>query len=312
MKNEVSIDRPTFSVVIPLYQKRHRIEACLASIQAQTYPPMEVIVVDDGSTDDGGDVVQKIGAGWVRYVRQTNQGVSVARNVGTELATGSYVALIDADDTWRCNHLDTLASLAAKYPDAPIVGTSWAGDGCTTAIRDANAEEKVVDLEYFLYHSANGQPPFWSSAVGIRTASVIDSTVFPIGSRIAEDQDAWLTLLTLGVGFKSTVITADYYVDTQNPTIARARLEDFDSVIFTKWSRRECYPSKSYWAFVAAHRLYTLERHIGHTPNKLLLRHLLQTKSTRQLGRRIKILIRILHDQIGQLTRLRATDESSK
>jgi len=288
---------PTFSVVIPLYQKRHRIETCLASIRTQTYFPLEIIVVDDGSTDGGGDVVQKIGDDWVRYVRQTNQGVSAARNAGIALARGSHIALIDADDTWSNNHLAVLAQLAARHPEASIIGTCWSENGRVINNKDVNTGDQVIDLDHFLRCSADGFPPFCSSAVAIRKSVIGDAPLFPVGSRIAEDQDAWLTLLALGVGFKSSEVTADYFYDNVSPSVAKARAADFDSVIFTKWSTRTCYNSNHYWEFVASHRLYTLERHIGHTSNGLLLKYLLQTKTRFQPLRRLKILIRILLDQ---------------
>jgi glycosyltransferase involved in cell wall biosynthesis len=297
VENYSSIGAPTFSVVIPLYQKRHRIETCLASIRAQTCFPLEIIVVDDGSTDGGGDVVQKIGGDWVRYVRQTNQGVSAARNAGIVLARGSHIALIDADDTWNSNHLAVLMRLAARHPEASIIGTSWSENGKVIGNKEVNAGDQVIDLDYFLLCSANGLPPFWSSAVAIRKSVICDAPLFPVGSRIAEDQDAWLTLLALGVGFKSSEVTADYFYDNVSPTVTTVRAADFDSVIFTKWSVRTCYDSKYYWKFVAAHRLYTLQRHIGHSPNGLLLKYLLQTKTGFLPLSRLIILTRILLDQ---------------
>lgn len=270
---------PTFSVVIPLYQKRHRIEACLESVRAQTTPPFEVIVVDDGSTDGGGELVKAIGVGWIRYIRQENQGVSAARNQGIALAQGSYVAFLDADDTWSNDHIETLTILAKKYRDAPIIGTNWSENGKISNASQTAATVQTVDLECFLRNTADGSPPYWTSAVSIKKCCIGEEPLFPVGSRIAEDQDAWLQLLAKGCGFKSSKVTAHYHDDILNSWIAKAKHEDFDSMIFCKWSKRVCYPSSSYWRFVASHRLYTIERHIGYTDNNTLLRCLIKTKS---------------------------------
>ena len=99
---------PTVSVVVPMYQAGPWIGETLASVDAQTYPIHECIVVDDGSTDDGPDVVAGFGERsrcTVRMVAQANAGVSAARNAGLEMATGDLVALLDADDLWHPDKL---------------------------------------------------------------------------------------------------------------------------------------------------------------------------------------------------------------
>ncbi len=289
---------PMFSVVIPLYQKRHRIAACLASVRAQTLQPLEVIVVDDGSTDGGGELVQEIGDRSVRYIRQANQGVAAARNAGVKLARASHIAFLDADDTWRDNHLQTLSALATRHPEAAIVGTGWLEKWRSSHDDAIGPGDTVIDLEFFFKRTVDNFPPFWTSAVGIRKSAVGKDELFPLGSRVAEDQDAWLYMLSQGVGVRSAEITAEYFLDDIFPTVAKPKPEDFSSVIFTKWSDHACYDSSSYWKYVAAHRLYTIERHVGHTSNLLLFKLLLDTKTTAQPIRRVKIALRIIHSAI--------------
>ncbi|MGD8569677.1 MAG: glycosyltransferase family A protein [Gammaproteobacteria bacterium] len=93
------------SVVIPTFNRAGLLETALKSVFAQSLPPHEVIVVDDGSSDDTHDqVMATFGAG-VRYHRQPNRGVSAARNAGIQQATGSWIAFLDSDDAWLPNKL---------------------------------------------------------------------------------------------------------------------------------------------------------------------------------------------------------------
>lgn len=291
---------PTFSVVVPLYQKRHRVLACLESVSSQSLAPLEVLVIDDGSTDGGADLVRALGNDLVKVVRQDNQGVSAARNLGVGLARGDYVAFLDADDTWRPEHLRTLAGLAQRHPAAPIIGTGWSEGGQPVGDPGFVAAERTVDLDTFLLRTAAGHPPLWTSAVAVRRDRLESSALFPVGSRLAEDQYAWLSMLKLGSGVRSAAVTADYFVDPLNPTVARPHADDFESVIFTEWSRER---SAGYRRFTTAHRLYTIERHIGHTPDRILLGHLLRTGRPLQPVRRLRILARMVRGHLKRLAR---------
>jgi len=95
----------TVSVVIPCYNAAPFLRETLESVLAQTHPPLEVVVVDDGSTDDSSRIAESFGPP-VRVIRQQNQGESVARNRGIAAARGEWVALLDADDVWEPRKLE--------------------------------------------------------------------------------------------------------------------------------------------------------------------------------------------------------------
>src|ERR1043165_8653356 len=96
---------PRISVVIPTYNSAPFLPETLDSVFAQTYPAHEVIVVDDGSTDNTEEVLRAY-AGRITYVKQANAGVSSARNAAIERATGNWFALLDSDDIWKPQKLE--------------------------------------------------------------------------------------------------------------------------------------------------------------------------------------------------------------
>jgi glycosyltransferase involved in cell wall biosynthesis len=100
MEIEFTMDQPLISCIVPVYNGELYLGEAIHSILAQTYRPLEVIVVDDGSRDGTYDVAANYGDR-LRYVRQANAGPGAARNHGLNLARGEYVAFLDADDIWH-------------------------------------------------------------------------------------------------------------------------------------------------------------------------------------------------------------------
>ena len=108
---------PTVSVVMPLYQAEATVVRALESALAQTCPPLEIIVVDDGSTDEGAARVRAIGDPRIALVTQANAGCGAARNVGIARARGDFVAFLDADDEWLPHFFERALSALARHPD---------------------------------------------------------------------------------------------------------------------------------------------------------------------------------------------------
>ena len=114
------------SVIISLYNKGNYIERALNSVFAQTYPPLEVIIVDDGSTDDGPERVLQFDNPGITLIRQDNQGPGSARNAGLFRARGKYVAFLDADDEWLSTFLEAgLALLDDEHSKVTVVWTGY-------------------------------------------------------------------------------------------------------------------------------------------------------------------------------------------
>lgn len=108
-------NQPTVSVVIPCYNGAEFLRETLASVLAQTQPVLEVIVVDDGSTDNSAEIAASFGP-LVRVIRQPNRGESAARNCGVRQSRGEWIAFLDADDIWLPNRIE--AQFVRCAPDA--------------------------------------------------------------------------------------------------------------------------------------------------------------------------------------------------
>lgn len=178
------------SVVIPLYDKGPHVVRTLESVRAQTHRPLEVVVVDDGSTDGGADLVAERFPD-VRLIRRSNAGVSAARNLGMRSAAGDWVALLDADDVWLPCHLEELARTIRACPDARMVSTRiaevrGAPPGSRTAAPAARAPG-IAD-----YFAAYAREP---SVVTSSTAALHRATALRLGGfgpwRRCEDLEFW-------------------------------------------------------------------------------------------------------------------------
>jgi glycosyltransferase involved in cell wall biosynthesis len=123
-------EQPLVSVVIPSYNRAHSIGQTLDSLVAQTHRNWEAIVVDDGSRDQTRQVVEPyLRYHPVRYVYQTNHGVSWARNRGMALATGDYIALLDSDDIWHPWKLELQVRVFDAFPDSVMNCTDMSAIG---------------------------------------------------------------------------------------------------------------------------------------------------------------------------------------
>ncbi len=114
-----------FSVIIPLYNKERHIATTINSILSQTYTDFEVIVVDDGSTDESVEVVENIGSPKLQLFQKQNGGTSTARNYGFRKSKGEYLCFLDADDHYLPHFLENINALIEAFPEAGIYGANY-------------------------------------------------------------------------------------------------------------------------------------------------------------------------------------------
>lgn len=112
---------PKVSVVIPTYNRAHIVGEAIQSVLAQTYTNLEVIVVDDGSTDDTDACVGRLADPRVRYLKRPHAGVSATRNAAIAVATGELVSFLDSDDLWKPDKLQAEVAFLARHPEVHAV-----------------------------------------------------------------------------------------------------------------------------------------------------------------------------------------------
>ncbi len=148
-------NRPLVSVVIPTYNRAASLVEAIDSVLAQTYPEMEIIVVDDGSTDDTRKIIPQRYP-QVRYFHQENNGVSRARNLGIREARGEFIAFLDSDDLWLSDKTEKQVACFNQYPDVGLVYTDLdvydsTGSQPVLGMRSSKAEFSTGDMVVNLF-----------------------------------------------------------------------------------------------------------------------------------------------------------------
>ncbi len=224
---------PRLSVVIPLYNKRESIARTLQSVLAQELPVHEVVVVDDGSTDGSGEVVEQLGSPLVRLIRQANAGVSVARNRGVEEATGDFIALLDADDRWESGYTAEVVRLILSYPGCGLYCVGFDVDRPEGRIPNQTGVAEGVVTDYFtrsMRHTLTH-----TSSTTIPRSVFLGSGGFPAGMKLGEDQYLWVKIARDYAVAYSPARLSIYNLQAENRSTQRYRIEQ------TPFSMREFY-----------------------------------------------------------------------
>jgi len=186
------------SVVIPLYNKKATVLRALNSVLNQIVLPEEIIVVNDGSTDDSELVVANLDHPMVRLIHQPNAGVSAARNKGIKEATGEWIAFLDADDEWLPGYLETIIDLNVRYNDAKFLATAYyrrdhKGLNRKVILNRLHFTDNGI-LDNYFEVAVSSEPPVNSSAVVVNKKALELIGGFPKGVKSGEDLLTWARL----------------------------------------------------------------------------------------------------------------------
>jgi glycosyltransferase involved in cell wall biosynthesis len=184
------MDEIKISVIIPVYNRSGTIKRAVDSVLSQTVKPYELIVVDDGSTDETGDLLKSYG-NRIILLRQENRGVSAARNAGIKIARGNWIAFLDSDDEWLSEKLQYAVEYIRKNRQCKIFQTEeiWIRNG-----KRVNAKVKHKKLSGYIFKESLDLCLISPSAVVIKKELFEEIGGFDEYLPVCEDYDMWLRI----------------------------------------------------------------------------------------------------------------------
>lgn len=200
------------SIIIPLYNKELSVKSTIQSVLDQTYQEFEIVVVNDGSTDNSIKVVEQFKDSRIRLIHQENRGVSAARNKGIKKAKFEWICFLDADDLWFEYHLETLKRMIAYYPKELVFTTSFVRSNETT---NKNQDESINIIDNY-FKAALKSYVTWTSVICINKKVFNKVGYFNVNLNRGEDLDLWARIGKKYRYVKSNLITAIYRIETGN------------------------------------------------------------------------------------------------
>jgi cellulose synthase/poly-beta-1,6-N-acetylglucosamine synthase-like glycosyltransferase len=199
----MSCVEPTVSVVIPAYNCAAKIEAAIQSVQQQIFAPTEIMVVDDGSTDETLAVLRRLAeqVETLRFVSQENGGPAKARNTGINLAKGEWIAFLDADDQWLPNRLQSQLNLLREHPhlnwmaggfDSRRSGESPNRDNRVKPLLSETRDSESVVIDAL--EALAGAEILWTGTILVRRDFIIKVGGFNTALKGPEDSELWVRL----------------------------------------------------------------------------------------------------------------------
>jgi len=187
----------TISVVIPAYNAAEYIGRAIDSVLAQTRRPDEIIVVDDGSTDDTASIVETYGS-QVRLIRQENAGVSAARNTGIDAATGEWIAFLDSDDEWLKEKLQLQVELLGRnselvWSTANFIYCHCGQDYHCQKLDEKTGEALLNGVDFFedYFDAYIKAAAGWTGTMIVKRSVLIDAGLFRPEQLRFNDEDMW-------------------------------------------------------------------------------------------------------------------------
>lgn len=226
-----------FSVIIPVFNKATTIAESIDSVLAQTEKDYELIVVNDGSTDNIADVLANYES--ITVVNQENGGVSRARNAGIEVANGEYICFLDADDLWLPNHLEQMSILIQKFPDAGMYVTSHIettedGKVSHSGVHLRGFDNCFLSENLFALLNRKAYNLIHTNSMCIpKNVLVCDNIWFEPGEKIGEDTDVWYRV---ALGYPVALSKSETTVyRKENSTATKKGTSSFTWIFARRW-----------------------------------------------------------------------------
>ncbi len=247
----------SISVIIPAYNAANYLKKSIESVLNQSLQPNEIIVVDDGSTDETGKLIENNFHNNVLYLRQNNKGESSARNTGIEHATSKWIALLDADDFWHKDKLKKQMQLLHEKPDLDWLSCNYFNEK-TNAVAIGKTDKMCFFYDALELLSCN--PLYvWSSVVILKRQNIINLGGFDPKFSTSGDTDFWIRYAYNypKLGYSNEVL-ATYYDNPQSSiyTYSPKRIENVKNLILKhhKFSENISSDKRKYFLMTYAFR----------------------------------------------------------
>lgn len=223
-----------FSVIMPVYNKGHHIANSIESVLNQSFKEFELIVVNDGSTDNSVNEIAKFRDQRIKLINLTkaSSGGYVARNIGIGSSKFEWLALIDADDLWTPFHLEKMKGLIEKNPNIKVFSSGYLISESNKTALDAyskkftgKSEFCIITVKEYLDNCYHGCGPIWTSVVVFKKDDYVLSKLFPEYPDVKRSGDlfAWLKLVThYRLILWSKHVGAKYMRDSENMVTKKA------------------------------------------------------------------------------------------
>jgi glycosyltransferase involved in cell wall biosynthesis len=204
---------PFFSVIIPLFNKEKFIEATLKSVLNQTFIDFEILIINDGSSDKGSQIIEGFDDSRIRYFYKENAGVSSARNDGIKKAQSNYISFIDADDYWYPDFLEEMFKNIKNYPEQKAFSGAIEIETSKKIIPASYSITKTNDCEIVNYFTASSKETVICTSCAVFHKSIFEETGnFDIEIKSGQDTDMWIRIgINYPVVFSWKILTRYVY-----------------------------------------------------------------------------------------------------
>jgi len=299
--------KPYFSIIIPLYNKGNHIKDTLNSVWSQSFTDFEVIVINDGSTDNSLEKLKAINDERLKVFNTENQGVSNARNYGISKAITELIVFLDADDIWLEHHLQDLKDLYEQFPDCGMYCKAYdkKSEQLLISSKFKNISDKKLwkgVVEDYFYSSLMSSIA-WTSAVMIPKSAFENIGQFNSDYNSGEDTDLWIRIaLKYPVAFSNNVSAIHNLSSEHKITDSKlSSRKHIDFNVFTNEEKQnkilkkyldlnryaaaiqyklesDSFASKTIYMHINANNLTSLQKVIFHAPN-FVIRQLIKSRN---------------------------------
>jgi glycosyltransferase involved in cell wall biosynthesis len=229
---------PFFSIIIPVFNKERFVAKTLKSVLNQSFTDFEIIIVNDGSTDESEAKILSHKDSRIHYFSKSNEGVAIARNFGIEKAQGEYICFLDADDFWYPDFLSTMYFYIQKLPEQKVFATAIEIETNKKSIPAQYSISKKSDYEIVNFFDASQKEcVLWTSSIAIHKSVLTTVGSFDVKIKKCEDTELWIRIgLHYPIVFIWQVLSKYVYDES---SISRHWNYFFEPYTFNKYALKE-------------------------------------------------------------------------